>query len=179
MILYRTNLFLNFDYFISCHFDEIKNECISNLRRNQTHNIEYPKTYNEHNTGLTRIFHPTDCIEKELYKTLSMKQIISVSSICQMPGHVIPPHLDTFYFEKQDNPDVTILRANVFLQDCKIGHSLQILNDNDIKDSGVYTAGDTWIWDSNIFHCSANAGFDPKYTLQITGILEEDAEFLY
>jgi len=177
MLLLRKHIDLDFDKIISMHKLVNDESCIDNLRKNQTHNVEYPKTYIQHNTLLSQNFHNTNIINESILQQISMKEIISVSTICQLPGNIIPPHKDTFYVEKLKRSDANIIRANVFLKDCKIGHSLHA-QDYCIHDSGIWLAGDVWIWDNEVYHSSSNGGFEPKYTMQITGILAEDAESL-
>jgi hypothetical protein len=60
------------------------------------------------------------------------------------------------------------VRANVHLEDWKLGHFLQY-------DDVVHThwrAGEVLLWDSEILHLGANAGMHNKYTLQISGFLK-------
>lgn len=99
--------------------------------------------------------------------------IWSCSVIQQQPGNFIPLHYDTYsYFMDQHNiSDISVIRRyNFFLEDWKPGHWM------DVEDEPVtnWKAGNYLIFDSTILHGSANAGRQPKYTCQITGILNEN-----
>ena len=102
-------------------------------------------------------------------------EIITVSSILQPPGNVIALHRDTFYQIKKKFPNDKRLkvRANIYLEDWKVGHMLQYKSeeDNIWKTSDNWNAGDGYIWDAKPLHLSANAGMKNKYTLQISGFL--------
>ena len=98
-------------------------------------------------------------------------EVITVSSILQPPGCIIPWHRDTFFQINKRHPDRTEpkIRANVQLEDWKLGHFIQY-------DDTVYThwsTGDTLLWDSEVLHLGANAGMENKYTLQVSGFLKE------
>jgi len=62
-----------------------------------------------------------------------------------------------------------IIRVNIFLEDWKTGHYFE-LNGNPIL---KWQAGDAIILDASKPHLSANAGIDPKFTMQITGLKDE------
>jgi hypothetical protein len=96
-------------------------------------------------------------------------EIITVSSILQPPGCIIPLHRDTFYQIGVRYPERTEVRAraNIYLEDWKLGQFIQY---ND-EVSTHWKAGDGFIWDSSVLHLSANAGMQNKYTLQISGFV--------
>ena len=98
-------------------------------------------------------------------------EVITVSTICQPPGNIIPIHRDTFYLINQRYPTRTDLkvRANIYLEDWKLGHFVQYNNEI----STHWNAGEGLLWDSSILHLSANAGMQNKYTLQVSGFLLE------
>jgi hypothetical protein len=78
-----------------------------------------------------------------------------------------------FHLIKQKYPERTEprVRANIYLEDCKLGHFLQYVA-NDVTHTCVdWKAGTGSMWDSDILHLSANAGMENKYTLQISGFL--------
>lgn len=98
-------------------------------------------------------------------------EIVSISSIMQPPGNVIPYHRDMFYKISQRYPDRTEkkVRANIFLEDGKLGHILQFTLNNEHSTITNWTANTGFLFDSDILHLSCNAGMEPKYTLQISG----------
>jgi hypothetical protein len=131
-------------------------------------------TYDENNTVIQQLWYTEDQIDfKELGKQLNM-EVVSVSSILQPPGNVIALHRDTFFKIKTKYPNDkrTKVRANIYLEDWKVGHLIQY---QDINDSGIWKTSDNWkagegyLWSSDVLHLSANAGMKPKFTLQISG----------
>ena len=94
----------------------------------------------------------------------------TVSCSQQLPGTMLPLHKDVFntiQSEMNISETIQIYRANIFMEDRKPGHFIEI-NNKIISD---WTAGEGYIWDNDIEHISANAGSEPKYTLQVTGTL--------
>lgn len=89
------------------------------------------------------------------------------------PGTVIPNHRDTYAKFKQiyditDND--SIWRAIVMLEDWQSGHYLEI----DGRPMVNWIAGDTFIWQNDVQHLAANMGTTDRYTLQITGVPNEN-----
>lgn len=90
----------------------------------------------------------------------------------QYTGDVLPLHSD--YYEKYSQihgitNKQSICRCIVFLEDWASGHYFEIDNNPIIK----WKAGDYVTWQYSVPHLAANMGFDPRYTLQITGISNE------
>jgi len=127
----------------------------------------FPKTYRYENTLIHQLWWEPNQIDFDtIGKQLNM-EVITVSSILQPPGCVIPWHRDTFFQIGKRYPDRKDLkvRANIYLEDWKMGHFLQY-------DDTVVThwkSGDGFIWDSGVLHLGANAGMQNKYTLQVSG----------
>jgi hypothetical protein len=87
---------------------------------------------------------------------------------------VVPYHRDTFFQISQRYPDrkERKVRANIYLEDYKLGQFIQYVDNDQIHTSCNWKAGDGFIWDSEILHLSANAGMQNKYTLQVSGFLK-------
>ena len=98
-------------------------------------------------------------------------EVITVSSICQPPGCIVPLHRDTFYQISKRHPERTELkvRANIYLEDWKLGQFIQYDDEISVK----WKSGQGYMWDSTHLHLSANAGMQNKYTLQVSGFLLE------
>jgi hypothetical protein len=110
-----------------------------------------------------------DTIE-ENFKWLSNK---SYALSKMFPGNILPYHIDRYsYFKSSNNlnSSESIIRAIVFLEDQKPGHILEI-EGNRIND---WKAGDWVSWVNNTSHLAANLGHENRYTLQITGIINEN-----
>ena len=130
----------------------------------------FPKTYSLANTTIHQKFwERNECDYDELGKKLSIEPV-TVSTILQPPGNVIPLHRDTFYKIKKQYPDNKrkIVRCNIYLEDWKPGHFLQYNDEIDTH----WSKGDGHMWDENVLHIGANAGMEDKYTLQVSGFLE-------
>jgi hypothetical protein len=89
------------------------------------------------------------------------------------PGTTLPNHSDTYarFREIYDiaDPD-TIFRAVVFLEPWQSGHYFEINEDPVVE----WAAGETMIWRNDVPHLAANMGMTDRYTLQITGVPDED-----
>ncbi len=169
---------LNYDFsvLLNADYDAQVSSCIRHqvYEQKDIHDRygEFPNTYVLANTTIHQIWWTKDQIDyEELGRQLGM-EVINVSTIRQDPGHCIPIHRDEFYQIKTTYPDrtETKVRANIFLEDWKMGHFLQ-------HGDTVLThwkQGEGCLWDREVEHLSANAGLEPKYTLQISGFLKDN-----
>ncbi len=136
-------------------------------------NNEYVKYgYNQNNTRSwkTTNFDPPITFEWEdtVRKMFPLDNSI-VTIHRQDPGQVLPWHWDRFMMLKKLFPNDTrpIWRFQVFLEDWKLGHILQI------EDSVVHhwKQGDIIVWKPRTEHLAANVGIEKKWTCQVTGFL--------
>ena len=171
---YDLNIFINADY--SIH----SGSCIAH----QVHELTdihdqyggFPKSYDSGNTLIRQLWWDETQIDyKDLGNQLGM-EIVTISSILQPPGNVIPLHRDTFFQINKRFPDDTRLkvRANMYLKNWSVGEFIQYEINNEWHNSTHWRAGEGWMWDSTHLHVSANAGMRDKYTLQISGFLNRD-----
>ena len=171
------NIKLNYDFgkFLSADYTQHSGSCI----KHQVHELQdihanygkFPETYTIKNTLIHQLWWDNTQIDYDEIGRQTGMEVITVSTICQPPGNIVPIHRDTFYQINQRYPDRTDLkiRANIYLEDWKLGHFIQY---ND-KVSTHWRAGDGFVWDSNQLHLSANAGMENKYTMQISGFLKQ------
>lgn len=88
------------------------------------------------------------------------------------PGHYLPLHKDAygFYTSKYNVTDINhIHRYIMFLEDSQPGHLLTI-GDNTYSS---WSAGAVYGFTGATPHSASNLGMTPRYTLQITGIVNE------
>ena len=89
------------------------------------------------------------------------------------PGTVLPLHSDTYARFRElhniDDPN-NIFRAVIFLEDWESGHYFEIDNQPLLP----WRAGDGVIWRNDCPHAAGNFGLTNRYTLQITGVPNED-----
>lgn len=108
----------------------------------------------------------------DLFTMLGWKDI-GTSYYRMMPGTVLPTHSDTYkkYIELFDlkNKEHTIRRALVLLEDWKSGHYLEAMNQPVVG----WSAGTVVEWTYNTPHIAGNIGEEPRYTLQITGHIDD------
>jgi hypothetical protein len=164
---------IDFNYFLQADFDKNEGSCIKHqvdeLKDIHDRFGGMPSTYEYANTKIHQVwFDETQLDYNDLGSKLNM-EVVTVSAIKQPPGCVIPLHRDTFYqitkkFPNRKDPKV---RANIYLEDWKAGHFVQY---NDTV-STHWKKGEGFMWDSSVEHLGANAGMQPKYTLQISGFL--------
>jgi hypothetical protein len=92
------------------------------------------------------------------------------------PGTVLPNHSDTFArfvdIYKIERPQ-SVCRAVIFLEDWASGHYFEI-DGNPIVN---WRAGDGVAWRYDTLHLAANVGETDRYTLQITGVVDENTQF--
>ena len=129
----------------------------------------FPKSYCLENTLIHQLWWDDIQLDFENIGQQLGMEVITISSIQQPPGCVIPLHRDTFYQINKQYPNRKELkvRANVHLENWKLGHFIQY---NDTIHTH-WKAGDTLLWDRDVLHLSANAGMNNKHTLQVSGFL--------
>lgn len=90
-----------------------------------------------------------------------------------LPGDIIPEHGDTYasYARYHQVDAASVVRILVLLENWQPGHLLEVDGDAIV----AYPAG-TWVmWRANTLHMAGNIGHTPRYTLQITGIINENS----
>jgi hypothetical protein len=167
----------DFSVFLNAEYNQHSGSCI----KHQVHELTdihkqyggFPDTYTLNNTLIHQLWWDKDQVDfVNIEKQLGM-EVITISTICQPPGNTIPLHRDTFFQINQQYPDrkESKVRANIYLENYKMGQFIQY-NDNDTwVTSDNWKQGDGFMWDRSIIHLSTNAGFENKYTLQISGFL--------
>lgn len=88
------------------------------------------------------------------------------------PGHYLPLHIDAygFYTKKYNITDINkIHRYIMFLEDSQPGHLLSIGNNT----YSSWLAGNVYGFAGATPHSATNLGMTSRYTLQITGIINE------
>ena len=136
----------------------------------------FPNSYNENNTKIQQIWWDKTDIDYENIGNILAIDVRSISAILQPPGNIVTMHKDSFFKFNQLYPNDTRLkvRANIYLEDWKPGHFLNYQDENYVwQTSTHWKAGDGFLWDSDNLHLSANAGLEPKFTLQISGFFKE------
>jgi hypothetical protein len=100
-------------------------------------------------------------------------QDVGTSYYRMTTGTVLPTHGDLYkkYIEVFDlkGREHTIRRAIVLLEDWKSGHCFEIMG-RPITD---WKAGTVIEWAYDTPHMAANIGLEPRYTLQITGHVDD------
>lgn len=132
----------------------------------------YPQDqyYNNNNTFFYQSFdHAPNEILKFAQK--NFYENYSITMMKQPPGSFIPRHKDTYYKFKLKNKEIDskkIVRYCIFLHDWQPGHYFEY----DDKPITIWSKGDILVLEKDVYHRSANAGTQFKYTAQITGILK-------
>lgn len=173
MILKKIKLNYDFDIFLNADYSTHEGSCI----KHQVHELTdiheqyggFPKSYCFENTKIHQLWWNSEQIDfNNIGQQLGL-EVITVSTILQPPGGVIPLHRDMFYQISKQYPDraETKVRANIYLEDWKLGHFIQY---NDTV-STHWKQGEGFLWDNEVLHLGANAGMEPKYTLQVSGFI--------
>ena len=98
-------------------------------------------------------------------------EVISISTIKQDPGNIIPMHKDIFKKIK-DEYDITgkkIVRANIHLDEWNPGQVIQYQKNGEWKSHTHWKVNDGLMFDDSCLHIGMNGGLKPKYTMQISG----------
>jgi len=166
------------DIFLSADYNQHIGSCIAH----QVHELKdvhdeygFGETYEFENTTIRPLWWDESQVDfKELGKQLNM-EVITISSILQPPGNTIPLHRDTFYQINKRFPNDTRLkvRANIYLEDWKVGHMIQYKDGKEWKNSTHWKQGEGFQWSSEPLHLSMNGGMKNKYTLQISGFYND------
>ena len=173
MIFKNVELKYDFDVFLLADYSQHESSCI----KHQVHELTdihqeyggFPETYCFKNTIIHQLWWTADQLDyADIGSQLGM-EVITISSIKQPPGCVIPLHRDMFFQIGQRYPDrtETKVRANIYLEDWRLGHFIQYSD----TVSTHWKQGQGFLWDSEVLHLGANAGMEPKYTLQVSGFL--------
>lgn len=168
---------LNYDFskLLAADYTQHSGSCI----QHQVHELQdiharygkFPETYTMANTLIHQLWWDQTQVDYQDIGNQLGIEVVTVSTICQPPGNVVPLHRDTFYQINKRYPNRTELkvRANIYLEDWKLGHFIQY-NDSI---STHWQAGEGFVWDSAVLHLGANAGMENKYTLQVSGFLAQ------
>lgn len=86
-------------------------------------------------------------------------------------GVIMPTHVDHFsrYCEIFNVEKNSVWRAIIFLEDWSPGHYFEIDNHAIVH----YKQGDYVVWSNETPHAASNIGIKDRYTLQITGLLND------
>lgn len=174
------NVKLDYDFskLLAADYTQHSGSCI----KHQVHELTdiheqyggFPATYTIKNTLIHQLWWDNTQLDfEDIGKQLGM-EVVTVSTICQPPGNVIPLHRDTFYQISLQHPnrsDVKV-RANIYLENWKVGHMIQYTDSDSWTTSDNWKQGHGFMWDSSVLHLSANAGFENKYTMQISGFVK-------
>lgn len=174
----KTVLDLDFDPFLKADYSCVSLDSpVAHQKRNlgdlYTEFGGYPDSFNEKNTGLKQLWWSSEQIDYIAIGEQLGMEVITVSSLLQQPGNIIPLHLDAFYQLSKIAPHrvKNSVRANIFLQDADIGHMIQFVIDGQCVTDTSWKSGHGYQFDCNVPHLSCNAGLRPKHTLQISGFL--------
>jgi len=173
MILQPVKLDYDFSIFLDADYSVHEGSCIKHQVYELTDIHEkyggFPKSYCYENTKIQQLWWTGDQIDYSAIGQQLGIEVVTVSTILQPPGCVIPLHRDMFYQISQRYPDrkETKVRANIYLEDWQLGHFIQYGN----TVSTHWSRGEGFLWDSEVLHLGANAGMIPKYTLQVSGFL--------
>ena len=172
----KINLQINYSQFINCKYPDYEFQSIDIINDNNKNTIienfckKLPETFCWENTRMKqRFWQNTEIDFNDISSKLNM-EVITISSILQPPGSILPLHIDSFYQLRKKYPNKkNPMRAIIFLEDWKLGHFLQYENNVETH----WQQGQGIIWGSNVYHLSANAGIENKYTLQVSGFTNE------
>ena len=171
------NLNCNFDRFFEGDYDagiedgsKYNNDSLFEVFNSE---IVY-QIYNEDhiNTNFYQLFWELTNDEFEYFsESLNMNKK-SATTIKQPPGSINPLHVDIFYSlrDKLSSEELNrLVRVNIFMEDWSLGECVQTRE----RTHSHWKKGDYLMWDRTCPHTAINAGVKDKFTMQITGVLNE------
>lgn len=163
---------LDFSTILSADYTAVKGGFDQPLFKDE--GIDLPESYCFENTKVHMVWWDRSQIDYgDIGRQLGI-EVITVSSIMKEPGTVFPLHRDNFNSPSWDQARLDqLIRVLICLEDCKIGHIIQYIEDGKCRTRANWVAGDGFMWDSQVPHLTVNAGMQPKYTMQITGFLNK------
>jgi len=171
----QVELDYDFSLVLAADHDAHSGTCISHLVKELDDVYQnfggFPRSLSTVNTTLHQLWWSRDQLDFDALGHMISVNIVLISSIRQDPGNIIPYHRDMFHKLRQLYPDSTdtCVRANIFLENSKLGHMLQFTLDGKHRAVTEWTANTGHMFDSSVLHLSCNAGLEPKYTLQLSG----------
>ena len=110
---------------------------------------------------------------KHMFDDKMISSTVTINLI--KPGRYIPPHKDLFHRLLKNSPalakDLEPVRINIFLQDVQIGHVFEMAGETWMD----YKKGNYTVIHRGILHSVVNIGYQPRYTLQISGFAHKDS----
>lgn len=178
-MLNKISVDYDFSVVLTADYNQHSGSCLFHqARENPTiyRDGKHIESFNDHNTVIHQLWWSRDQLDFDLLEQQLGLDIVTISSIRQDPGNVIPYHFDQFRKMQQMFPDRTDrkVRANLFLEDSKVGHFLQFANGEQMETAHSWKKNQGYLFDSTVPHLSCNAGIEPKYTLQISGFLRQE-----
>ena len=173
----KIQLDYDFSEILTANYDVHSGTCIAHQAKEIPEVYEsiggHPGSYCLENTTIHQLWWDRNTLDFDNLEDQLGMEIVSVSSIRQDPGNCIPYHRDMFYRVKKEFPDRhnTIVRANIFLEDYKLGHFFQATLDGTHQTVPNWNKNEGYMFDDSVYHLSSNAGLQPKYTLQFSGFL--------
>ena len=177
-MLTKIKLDQDFGIFLDADYTAHSGSCISH----QTHELKdvhekyggFPSTFTPHNTEIRQLWYDDTQLDFQRLGTDLGMDVVTVSSILQPAGNIVPIHRDTFFQINKRFPDDARkkIRANIYLEDWREGQFIHYEIDGKWYNSTHWVAGDGFLWDSDHLHVSGNAGFIDKYTLQVSGFMK-------
>ena len=177
-MLTKIKLDQDFGIFLDADYTAHSGSCISH----QTHELKdvhekyggFPSTFTPHNTEIRQLWYDDTQLDFKKLGTELGIDVVTVSSILQPPGNIVPIHRDTFFQINKHYPNDARqkVRANIYLKDWREGQFIHYEVNDKWYNSTHWVAGDGFLWDSDHLHVSGNAGFTDKYTLQVSGFMK-------
>lgn len=174
----RVKIDYNFDKFLNAYYTNETSCIVHQTKELKDIHSEYggfPDSYDKSNTAIKQVWWNESQVDfNDLGNQLDM-EVVTISTILQPPGNVIPIHRDTFFQIKKRYPDDKRkkVRANIYLEKWKMGHIIHYKNNHEWFTDTHWEAGHGLLWDNTILHVGANIGLENKLTLQISGFLNE------
>jgi hypothetical protein len=166
------NVQLDYDFSV-VHAADHEINSTSGISTKIFNNYNFPKSYCLANTCIHQLWWDNTQLDFNLLEKQLGISVATVSSILLKPGNIIPAHTDTFHKLKTEFGDKTgkMVRAVVYITDYDFGQYTQYRIDSEDNVFTNWRPGQGHLWDDQVLHVTANAGYKNLITLNISGFL--------
>jgi hypothetical protein len=163
---------LDYDFSVIIAADH-KINSTSSISTKIFNNHDFPKSYCLENTSIHQLWWNSIQLDFDILGEQLGMSVATVSSILLEPGNIIPAHTDTFHKLKTEFSDRPgkMVRAVIYITEYEFGQYTQYCNNNKAVTFTSWQQGQGHLWDDQVLHVTANAGYKNLITLNISGFL--------
>lgn len=163
---------LDYDFSVILATDHKINSA-SSISTKIFNNNDFPKSYCLENTRIHQLWWDNTQLDFDILGEQLGISVATASSILLEPGNIIPTHTDTFHKLKTEFSDRPgkMVRAVIYITKYDFGQYTQYRANNKEVVFTNWQPGEGHLWDDQVPHVTANAGYKDIITLNVSGFL--------